>query len=136
MRKISSLAFPSLWKSSSTPFRIRLCETLILIWQRIYCVFRGRSIRTFKRFSNIILWSGRTLEDVRDYLLEQAGRGRLGRAMNLAGDGDNILKCKEMVDNSFKDFQVCSPGLLSITVFNKFIDVYVHLAPIGYGGLA
>ena len=29
--------------------------------------------------------------------------------MNLAGDGDNILKCKEMIDNSFKDFQVCSP---------------------------
>ena len=95
-----------------------------------------RSIRTFKRLSSIILWSGRTLEDVRDYLLEQAGRGRLGRAMNLAGDGDNILKCKEMVDNNFKDFQVCSPGLLSITVFNTFIDVYVHLAPIGYGGLA
>ena len=56
--------------------------------------------------------------------------------MNLAGDGDNILKCKEMVDNNFKDFQVCSPGLLSITVFNTFIDVYVHLAPIGYSGLA
>ena len=56
--------------------------------------------------------------------------------MNLAGDGDNILKCKEMVDNSFKDFQVCSPGLLSITVLNTFIDVYIHLALIGYGGLA
>ena len=136
MRKILSLAFPSLWKSSSTPFRIRLCETLTLIWQRIYCVFRSRSIRTFKILSSIIIWSGRTLENVRDYLLEQAGRGRLGRAMNLAGDGDNILKCKEMVDNSFKDFQVCSPGLFSITVFNKFIDVYVHLAPIGYGRLA
>ena len=27
--------------------------------------------------------------------------------MNLVGDWDNILKCKEMIDNSFKDFQVC-----------------------------
>ena len=56
-----------------------------------------------------MLQFNRTLEDVRDYLLEQAGRGRLGRAMNLVGDGDNILKCKEMIENSFKDFQVCYP---------------------------
>ena len=56
-----------------------------------------------------MLQFNRTLEDVRDYLLGQTGRGRLGRAMNLVGDGDNILKCKEMIENSFKDFQVCYP---------------------------
>ena len=54
-----------------------------------------------------MLQFNRTLEDVREYLLGQTGRGRLGRAMNLVGDGDNILKCKEMIENSFKDFQVC-----------------------------
>ena len=54
-----------------------------------------------------MLQFNRTLEDVRDYLHGQTGRGRLGRAMNLVGDGDNILKCKEMIENSFKDFQVC-----------------------------
>ena len=56
-----------------------------------------------------MLQFNRTLEDVREYLLGQTGRGRLGRAMNLVGDGDNILKCKEMIENSLKDFQVCYP---------------------------
>ena len=56
-----------------------------------------------------MLQFNRTLEDVREYLLGQTGRGRLGRAMNLVGDGDNIVKCKEMIENSFKDFQVCYP---------------------------
>ena len=29
--------------------------------------------------------------------------------MNLVGDGENIIKCKEMIDNSVKYFQVCYP---------------------------
>ena len=56
-----------------------------------------------------MLQFNRTLEDVREYLLGQTGQGRLGRVMNLVGDGDNIVKCKEMIENSFKDFQVCYP---------------------------
>ena len=47
------------------------------------------------------------MEEVRDCLLRQTGQGRLGRAMNLVGDGENIIKCKEMIDNSVKYFQVC-----------------------------
>ena len=54
-----------------------------------------------------MFWSNRTLEDVRDCLLGRMGQGRLGRAMNLVGDGENIIKCKEMIDNSVKYFQVC-----------------------------
>ena len=56
-----------------------------------------------------MFYSNRTLEDVRDCLLGQTGQGRLGRAMNLVGDGENIMKCKEMIDNSVKYFQVCYP---------------------------
>ena len=56
-----------------------------------------------------MFWSNRTLEDVRDCLLGRTGQGRLGRAMNLVGDGENIIKCKEMIDNSVKYFQVCHP---------------------------
>ena len=56
--------------------------------------------------------------------------------MNLMEDGENIMKCKEMIDNSFKYFQVSflvyCPSLLSYI----FTVVYVHLAPIGYGGFA
>ena len=47
------------------------------------------------------------MEEVRDCLLGRTGQGRLGRAMNLVGDGENIIKCKEMIDNSVKYFQVC-----------------------------
>ena len=54
-----------------------------------------------------MFWSNMTLEDVRDCLLGRMGQGRLGRAMNLVGDGENIIKCKEMIDNSVKYFQVC-----------------------------
>ena len=54
-----------------------------------------------------MFWSNRTLEDVRDCLLGWMGQGRLGRAMNLVGDGKNIIKCKEMINNSVKYFQVC-----------------------------
>ena len=53
-----------------------------------------------------MFWSNRTLEDVRNSLLGRTGQGRLGRAMNLVGDGENIIKCKEMIDNSVKYFQV------------------------------
>ena len=54
-----------------------------------------------------MFYSNRTLEDVRGCLLGQMGQGRLSRAMNLVGDGENIMKCKEMIDNSVKYFQVC-----------------------------
>ena len=56
-----------------------------------------------------MFYSNRTLEDARDCLLGRTGQGRLGRAMNLVGDGENIMKCKEMIDNSVKYFQVCYP---------------------------
>ena len=64
-----------------------------------------------------------------DYLPEQTEQGRLGRAMNLVGDEDGILKCNEMIENSLKDFQVLS-GLLPNILSNTFTVVYVHLAPI------
>ena len=32
MRKILSFALPTLWNQSPTPYRIRLCKTLILVW--------------------------------------------------------------------------------------------------------
>ena len=70
----------------------------------------------FQKYVNQNLWkiiimfySNRTLEDVRDCLLRRTGQGRLGRAMNLVGDGENIIKCREMINNSVKYFQVCYP---------------------------
>ena len=51
MRKILSFTFPSLWNPSSTPYRIRPCKILILIWQQIYCVFKSELIKTCKRLS-------------------------------------------------------------------------------------
>ena len=53
--------------------------------------------------------------------------------MALVRDGDNILKCKEIIDNSFKDFQVYSPVHYPSICLIQFTDVYLHLAPIGYG---
>ena len=53
--------------------------------------------------------------------------------MNLVGDGNNILKCKEMIDDSFKDFQVCSPVyhplicLINLQVYT-FISLRLDLA--------
>ena len=48
--------------------------------------------------------------------------------MNLVGDGDKILKCKEMIDDSFKDFQVCSPVYYpSICLINLQMYTFISL---------
>ena len=82
-----------------------------------------------------MFYSNRTLEEVRNCLLGQTRQGRLGRATNLAGDGENIIKCKEMIDNSVKCFQVCYPVYYPSFCLIYSV-VYVHLPPNGQSGFA
>ena len=48
----------------------------------------------------------RDLENIRDILQLQADRHITGRVMNFVGDGEEVLKCKELVDQGFKKFEV------------------------------
>ncbi|KIM86429.1 hypothetical protein PILCRDRAFT_4924, partial [Piloderma croceum F 1598] len=46
------------------------------------------------------------LRRIRDILELQADRNAAGRALNSVGDGEDIIRCKELVDQSFKRFEV------------------------------
>jgi hypothetical protein len=48
------------------------------------------------------------LERIRDILQLQADRNIAGRVMNTIGDGEDLIRCKELVDQAFKRFQVSS----------------------------
>src|SRR5262245_26494935 len=56
--------------------------------------------------------SPRDLKEIRAIMLEKAKQGMLKRIFNHLNDAETISKCKEMLDHSFKKFQVCHrPGL-------------------------
>ncbi|KIM83174.1 hypothetical protein PILCRDRAFT_7143 [Piloderma croceum F 1598] len=46
------------------------------------------------------------LKRIRDILQQQADRSTVGRVVNSVGDGEGILRCKELVDQGFKRFEV------------------------------
>jgi hypothetical protein len=48
----------------------------------------------------------RDLEKIRDILKLQADRNIVARAANSVGDGEDILRCKELIDQGFKRFEV------------------------------
>ena len=48
----------------------------------------------------------RDLEKVRDILKRQADRNIVARTVNSVGDGEEILRCKELIDQGFKRFEV------------------------------
>jgi hypothetical protein len=48
----------------------------------------------------------RDLEKIHDILKLQADRNTISRAANSVGDGEDILRCKELIDQGFKRFEV------------------------------
>ena len=48
----------------------------------------------------------RDLEKIRDILKLQVDRNIVARAANSVGDGEDILRCKELIDQGFKRFEV------------------------------
>ena len=48
----------------------------------------------------------RDLEKIRDIIMLQAGKNIFSRAANSVSDGEEILKCKELIDQGFKRFEV------------------------------
>jgi len=48
----------------------------------------------------------RDLEKIRDILKLQADRNIVSRAANSVGNGEDILRCKELIDQGFKRFEV------------------------------
>jgi hypothetical protein len=46
------------------------------------------------------------LEKIHDILKRQADRNIIVRAANSVGDGEDILRCKELIDQGFKRFEV------------------------------
>ena len=48
----------------------------------------------------------RDLEKVHDILKRKADRNIVARTVNSVGDGEDILKCKELIDQGFKRFEV------------------------------
>lgn len=54
------------------------------------------------------------LDRIRDVLKKQLDRQLAGRTMNATGDTEDIVRCKELVDDAFKKFMV-SARFLTIT---------------------
>ena len=50
--------------------------------------------------------SQRDVEKIRDILKLDADRNIASRAANSVGDGEVILRCKELIDQGFKRFEV------------------------------
>jgi hypothetical protein len=48
----------------------------------------------------------RDLEKIRDIIKLQADRNMFLRAANSVSDGEEILRCKELIDQGFKRFEV------------------------------
>jgi len=54
------------------------------------------------------------LREIRDIMVEQANRSTFARVLNHLGDVDNISRCKEKLDHSFRTFQVYSTMAIRI----------------------
>jgi len=68
----------------------------------------------------------RDLEKIRDILKLQADRNIASRAANSIGDGEDILRCKELIDQGFKRFEV-STTLVKILCALSDIILGLHV---------
>ena len=68
----------------------------------------------------------RDLEKIRDILKLQADRNIVSRVANSVGDGEVILKCKELIDQGFKRF-VVSTTLVKILCALSDIILGLHV---------
>jgi hypothetical protein len=68
----------------------------------------------------------RDLEKIRDILKLQADRNIVSRAANSVGDGEDILRCKELIDQGFKRFEV-SMTLVKILCALSDVIIGLHL---------
>jgi hypothetical protein len=75
----------------------------------------------------------RDLEKIRDILKLQADRNIIARAANSVGDGEDILKCKELIDQGFKRFEV-STTLVKIlcALSDVILGLHVNRTPNGH----
>jgi hypothetical protein len=48
----------------------------------------------------------RDLENIRDILKVQVDRPILKRTLNAVGDAEDIVRCKELIDQGFRRFEV------------------------------
>jgi len=68
----------------------------------------------------------RDLEKIRDILKLQADRNIVSRAANSVGDGEDILRCKELIDQGFKRFEV-STRLVKILCASSDVILGLHI---------
>ncbi len=68
----------------------------------------------------------RDLEKIRDILQPQIDRNIAGRVLNSVGDGDDILRCKELVVQAINRFQVSTT--LNIMRHLTIFEVYTFIA--------
>ena len=68
----------------------------------------------------------RDLEKIRDILKLQADRNIVSRAANFVSDGEDILRCKELIDQGFKRFEV-STNLVKILCAISDINPGLHV---------
>jgi hypothetical protein len=66
----------------------------------------------------------RDLEKIRDIFKLQADRNIVSRAANSVGDGEGILRCKELIDQGFKRFEV---SMTLVEILCALSDVIIGL---------
>ena len=76
----------------------------------------------------------RDLEKIRDILKLQADRNIVSRAANSVGNGEDILRCKELIDQGFKRFEV-SMTLVKIlcALSDVILGLHVNCTENGHG---
>jgi hypothetical protein len=75
----------------------------------------------------------RDLEKIRDILMLQTDRNIVLRATNSIGDGEDIVRCKELIDQGFKRFEV-STILIEIlcALSDGILGLYVNCTENGH----
>jgi hypothetical protein len=75
----------------------------------------------------------RDLERIRDILKLQADRNIIARAASSVGDGEDILRCKELIDQGFKRFEVSmTPVKILHTLSNVIQGLHVNFVENGH----
>ena len=86
----------TLRNQSATDIDLRLMEDLRRFTEYVSCACYRCLLTMFQR----------DLEKIRDILKLQADRNIVARAANSVGDGENIFRCKELIDQGFRRFEV------------------------------
>jgi len=109
------------WIQLGGLYKIRMQRTSIYASRRI--LYDSPSMFCVLVTDAAYLWCPRDLEKIRDIVKLQADRNMFSRAANSVSDGEEILRCKELIDQGFKRFEV---SMTLVKIFGAMCVIQHH----------